>query len=205
MGKETPNNKQQMRSRIAHLAARMIAQDGISDYGLAKRKAARQAGAPDSRNLPTNEEIEAALRAYQQLYQADEHPARLEHVRRVALDTMRLLEDFNPYLTGAVLSGGIGRHPEIHLHLYTDSPKELEIFLHNRNIPFRPREQRVWVGDQSSLVPTLVLSTTDGDITLTVLPPTHRRQPLRLSPDGRPLERASIASVEGMLGQARPG
>jgi hypothetical protein len=205
MGKETPNNKQQMRSRIAHLAARMIAQDGISDYGLAKRKAARQAGAPDSRNLPTNEEIEEALRAYQQLYQAEEHPARLEHVRRVALDTMRLLRDFNPYLTGAVLSGGIGRHPEIHLHLYTDSPKELEIFLHNRDIPFRARVQRVWVGDQSSLVPTLVLSTTDGDINLTVLPPVHRRQPLRLSPDGRPLERASIESVEGILGQARPG
>jgi hypothetical protein len=205
MGKETPTNKQQMRSRIAHLAARMIAQDGISDYTLAKRKAARQAGAPDSRNLPTNEEIEAALRAHQQLYQADEHPARLEHMRRVALDTMRLLQDFNPYLTGGVLSGGIGRHPEIHLHLYTDSAKELEIFLHNRSIPFRAREQRVWVGDQSSLVPTLLLSTADADINLTVLPPTHRRQPLRLSPDGRPLERASIQSVEGLLAEAGTG
>jgi hypothetical protein len=205
MGKETPNSKQQMRTRIAHLAARLIAQDGISDYGLAKRKAARQAGAPDTRNLPTNEEIEEALRAYQELYQADEHPARLEHMRRLALTTMRLLEEFNPYLTGGVLSGGIGRHPEIHLHLYTDNPKELEIFLHNRDIPFRAREQRVWAGDHSSLVPTLVLTTADGDINLTVLPPAHRRQPLRLSPDGRPLERASIQSLEGLLGEAEPG
>jgi hypothetical protein len=194
-----------MRTRIAHLAARMIAQDGISDYSLAKRKAARQAGAPDSRNLPTNEEIEEALRAYQALYQPDEHSERLEHMRRVALTTMRLLEDFNPYLTGGVLSGGIGRHAEIHLQLYTDSPKELEIFLHNREIPFRAREQRVWVGDQSSLVPTLVLSTADGDITLTVLAPAHRRQPLRLSADGRALERASIESVEDLLGEPDPG
>jgi hypothetical protein len=199
MGKDSPKHQQQMRARIAHLAARMIAEDGISDYSLAKRKAARQAGAPDSRNLPTNEEIEDALRAHQALYQRDEHPARLEHMRRLALTTMRLLEDFNPYLTGGVLSGGIGRHAEIHLQLYTDRPKELEIFLHNREIPFRAREQRVWVGDQSSLVPTLVLSTAEGEINLTVLAPAHRRQPLRLSPDGRALERASIDSVQTLL------
>ena len=74
----------------------MIAEDGVSDYGLAKRKAARQAGAPDSRNLPTNLEIEEALRAYQQLYQADEHPERLQHLRELALEMMRLLADVQP-------------------------------------------------------------------------------------------------------------
>jgi hypothetical protein len=125
-------------------------------------------------------------------------------MRRLALTTMRMLEDFNPYLTGGVLSGGIGRHAEIHLQLYTDSPKELEIFLHNREIPFRAREQRVWVGDQSALAPTLVLSTADGEINLTVLPPAHRRQPLRLSPDGRALDRASIEAVQSLVDGAAP-
>src|SRR5574341_550942 len=147
MGKDSPANRQQMRTRIAHLAARMIAEDGVSDYGLAKRKAARQAGAPDSRNLPTNLEIEEALRAYQQLYQADEHPERLQRLRELALEMMRLLAAFNPHLTGALLSGSIGRHADVHLHLYTDSPKELEIFLLNQQIPFRIRETRVWIGD----------------------------------------------------------
>ena len=90
----------------------MIAEDGISDYGLAKRKAARQAGAPDSRNLPTNLEIEEALRAYQQLYQADEQPERVQRLREVAVEIMRLLTQFNPYLTGAVLAGSAGRHSE---------------------------------------------------------------------------------------------
>jgi hypothetical protein len=56
-------NNRQMRERIAHLAARLIAVDGIDDYALAKRKAARQAGAPDTRNLPNNDEVEHALRA----------------------------------------------------------------------------------------------------------------------------------------------
>jgi hypothetical protein len=159
MAKDTTANRQQMRNRIAHLAARMIAEDGVSDYGLAKRKAARQAGAPDSRNLPTNLEIEEALRAYQQLYQADEHPERLQRLRELALDMMRLLADFGPHLTGALLSGSIGRHADVHLQLFTDNVKELEVFLLNQQIPFRVRETRVWVGDTAATVPDLVVST----------------------------------------------
>lgn len=202
MGKDNPSNRQQMRSRIAHLAARLIAEDGISDYGLAKRKAARQAGAPDSRNLPTNLEIEEAVRAYQQLYQADEHPERLRRLREFALETMRVLADFNPYLTGAVLSGTVGRHADVHLQVYTDNLKELEIFLHNQQIAFRVREVRVWIGDLQVSVPDLVIAAAEADIHVTVLSPVHRRQPLRLSLDGRPLERAPIESVAGLVASA---
>jgi len=199
MGKETPANRQQMRSRIAHLAARMIAEDGVSDYGLAKRKAARQAGAPDSRNLPTNLEIEEALRAYQSLYQADEHPERLQRLRQLALDMMRLFERFDPHLTGPVLSGGVGRHAEIHLHLYTDDVKGLEVFLLNQDVPFRMRDTRVWSGGLSVVVPVLLISTQEAEYAVTVLRPQLRRQPVRVSADGRPLERAAIPSVESLV------
>ena len=53
---------QDMRRRIAHVAARILAEDGSLDYGSAKRKAARQLGAPDSDNLPDNQQIDEALR-----------------------------------------------------------------------------------------------------------------------------------------------
>lgn len=202
MSKETPSNRAQMRGRIAHLAARMIAVDGVRDYGLAKRKAARQAGAPDSRNLPTNLEIEDALRAYQALYQADEHPEQLQELRRLALEMMRLLEPFSPHLTGPVLSGSAGRHAEIHLHLYTDDVKELEVFLLNREIPLRTRETRVWSGDASSVVPSFLISSRDADYCVTVLGTRHQRQPLRMTSDGRPLERATIQSVESLVAGA---
>jgi len=199
MAKDTSANRAQMRGRIAHLAARMIAVDGISDYGLAKRKAARQVGAPDSRNLPTNLEVEDALRAYQALYQANEHPERLLALRRLALQMMRLLEPFNPHLTGPVLSGSVGRHAEIHLHLYTDDIKTLEVFLLNRAIPFRARDTRIWAGDVSAVVPSFHISTQDADYLITVLDTRHRRQTLRVSSDGRPLERAPIRSVESLV------
>ncbi|MCC7547550.1 MAG: hypothetical protein IT532_07280 [Burkholderiales bacterium] len=199
MAKDSPANRQQMRHRIAHIAARMIAEDGISDYGLAKRKAARQAGAPDSRNLPDNAEIEEALRAYQDLYQADEQTQRVLRLRELALDTMRLLEPFEPHLTGSVLSGAVSRHGDIHLQLYADSSKDVEIFLLNRDVPFRNREVRVWAGDCMESVPDLVLTTSDATIHLMILSRLQRRMPLRLSADGRPLERASIQSVEALL------
>ena len=50
-----------VRREIAALAARMMAEDGVQDYGFAKRKAARQMGATDADSLPTNAEIEAEL------------------------------------------------------------------------------------------------------------------------------------------------
>jgi len=199
MRKETPANRQQMRIRIAHLAARLIAEDGVNDYGLAKRKAARQAGAPDSRNLPTNLEVEEALRAYQELCQADEHPQRLWQLREQALSTMRILAGFNPYLTGAVLSGTVGRHADVHLQVFTDNPKDLEIFLHNRKVPFRAREIRIWIGDTQASVPDLLIPATHADVHVTVLSPLHLRLPSRLSLDGRPLERASIDAVARLL------
>ena len=62
-----------MRARIAATAARIMAEDGIDDFALAKRKAARQLGAAETEALPANDEVEAELRAYRALYQPEEH------------------------------------------------------------------------------------------------------------------------------------
>src|SRR5256885_16121445 len=70
---------------------------GIDDFALAKRKAARQLGASERQSLPRNDEIEAELRAYRALYQADEHPELVEELRRIALDAMQALQHFSPY------------------------------------------------------------------------------------------------------------
>src|ERR1043165_2496527 len=99
------NRQTDMRARIAAAAALLMAEDGIDDFALAKRKAAKQLGAADTEALPANDEIEAELRAYLALYQAEEHPERIEELRRLALDAMLALEHFHPYLTGPVLKG----------------------------------------------------------------------------------------------------
>src|ERR1051325_1113326 len=98
MGRRT--NRQGLRARIAATAARIMAEDGIDDFALAKRKAARQLGALGGPAVPGNEEIEDELRAYRAIYQADEQGERTEELLRIALEVMRELERFNPYLTG---------------------------------------------------------------------------------------------------------
>src|SRR5512147_2769257 len=125
MPRDTGRNDR--RSRIAHLAARLMAEDGIEDYATAKRKAARQAGMPDTRELPTNDEIDDALRIYQAIYHKDEHRDRLRALRGKALRAMRALARFNPYLTGSVLSGNAGKYADIHLQLFTDDEKAVEL------------------------------------------------------------------------------
>src|SRR5262245_29018376 len=131
-----------MRASIAAAAARIMAEEGIDDFALAKRKAARRLGAPDSESLPGNDEIEAELRDYLALYQAEEHPERVAELRRLALEAMRELERFHPYLTGSVLAGIAGPYAGIELQLFPESTKELEIFLVDRNIPYEATDEK---------------------------------------------------------------
>jgi len=186
----------QMRSRIAHLAARIIAQDGVDDFARAKRKAARQVGAPDTRNLPDNAEVEEALRAYQQLYQADEQARRVAGLRRAALEMMYALEPFDPHLVGPVLSGSAGRYADVDLHLFTDSAKDVELYLINRDIPFRTREGRYWAGDEPRRVPSYEFDTPEARFDVTVFESRDLRGPLRASPEGRPIERVRRGWLE---------
>ena len=198
MPRDNGNNRQ-MRERIAHLAARLMAVDGIDDYALAKRKAARQAGAPDTRNLPSNDEVEHALRAYQQLYQADEQRDRLRHLRQQAREMMELLARFEPYLTGAVLSGSAGKYSDIDLLLFTDSMKDVEMFLLDRRIAYRSGERRIHVGDEARGVPNFSVSTEEADFDITVFAPRDLRAQIRSSPEGRPMERVRIEWLDTTL------
>ncbi|HKQ23512.1 MAG TPA: hypothetical protein VJT81_03605 [Burkholderiales bacterium] len=188
-----------MRERIAQLAARLMAVDGIDDFALAKRKAARQVGAPDTRNLPNNQEVEQALRAYQQLYQADEQQARLRHLRQNAREMMQLLAQFDPYLSGSVLSGSAGKYSDINIHLFTDSAKDVELFLLNRQIPYRSRERRVFIGGEPRSVPNFTISSDDADFDITVFAQRDLRYQLRTTAEGRPFDRARIDWLNSVL------
>ena len=188
-----------IRAQIAAAAARIMAEDGIDDFALAKRKAARQIGAVDSRSLPGNDEIEVELRAYRSLYQADEHPARIGELRRIALDAMRALRQFNPYLTGPVLTGMAGRYAAIDLQLFPESAKEVELFLLNRNISYTSFEVRRYSGDQVRAVAVLSLTWQGAPLKLSVYDPRDERLAIKTSQAGRVIERAGLAEVGALV------
>lgn len=142
MATQFPNEAEQLRAEIAATAARMIAEDG-ADYSTAKRKAARQIlgnNKPRGDILPDNAQIEEEVRLYNALFLGDTQPARLCHLRKLAWQLMQELAAFNPFLTGAVLNGTAGEHSDIHLQLFADSAKDVEIFLLNKNMDFEVSE-----------------------------------------------------------------
>jgi hypothetical protein len=188
-----------MRARIAAAAARVMAEDGVDDFALAKRKAARRLGAPDSEALPTNDEVEAELRAYRALYQADDHEHIVAELRSVALDLMQTLAEFHPYLTGPVLKGIAGAHSEVDLQLFPDSAKDVEMFLLNRAIPFGTREGRRFSGDRTHTVSVFTLEWRGVPIRLSVFDRRDERVALKTSQAGKVMDRAGIAEVDALL------
>ena len=199
MAKDTGRNDR--RSHIAHLAARLMAEDGIEDFATAKRKAARQAGMPETRELPTNEEVDAALKTYQLIYHREEHRDRLRELRERAVRAMRELAQFNPYLTGSVLNGNAGKYADINLQLFTDNEKAVELYLIDRGISYKAAQGRLYAGEELRTVPVYQVTDDGIVIELTVLSSYDLRGSLRTTPEGRNIERAKLPAVEQLLAE----
>jgi hypothetical protein len=199
MPREAKHKQQQMRTRIAAAAARIMAEDGVDDFALAKRKAARQLGAEDTQALPKNDEVEFELRTYQSLYQGEEQRERIRHMRSEALKLMRLLEPFRPYLSGPVLKGTAGRYSDIDVQLFTDDSKAVEMFLLNRTIHYEVAQQRHFAGDLERAVSVLKLDWNGIPASVAVYSANDERGTIKTSAAGRPIERAGIPAVALLL------
>jgi len=197
-----------IRQLVAQQAARMMAEDGISDYAYAKKKAGRQLGALENSSLPSNAEIEEELKRYNALFLSEEQPENLRELRKNALYTMQLLEKFNPHLTGAVLDGTAGLLSETHIHLFADSIKEVEMFLLNAQIPFDVNEKSYRImndgkrdkkGDGRKTVPVFTLETETGLIKLSVFEVDDIRVPTKRATDGGNADRVNIEGLRSLL------
>lgn len=195
MTKEYANKRDLMREQLAHQAAKLMAEDGITDHAYAKRKAARQLGASDTQHLPGNDEIDIALRSFRKLYQSESHPVILRQLRGEALDTMRLLAEFHPYLTGSVLSGTAGAQSDINLMLFSDDAKAVLLFLLKHKIEFADGEWKVRVGGHEETVPSYTLTGESGVQTHIVVLPENARH----SGSRHPETHADIAAMESLL------
>ncbi len=188
----------QLRQRLAQTSARLILQEGIIDYQQAKHKAAARLGIPNTRNLPSNSEIEAEILLYQRLFQADTQPSKLYHLRQVALQAMRLFAAFTPRLVGSVLQGTAHQYSDITLHLFTHSSEEVALFLMEKGIPYELTERRFRL-PQSVYFPSFRFLAGEETIVLIIF----GIDDIRWSPpspvDGKPMRRADIPMVEKLL------
>ena len=184
-----------MREQLAHQAARLMAENGITDHAFAKRKAAKQLGAPDTQHLPSNQEIDQALRSFRALFQHEHHPVILKQLREQALAAMRLLEPFHPYLTGSVLDGSAGEQSDINLTVYSDDVKAVMMFLLKLKVEFESGEWRTHLMGRIQTLPSFtLLSETNVPVHIAVLPENARHSGSR-----KPESHADIAAVARLL------
>ncbi len=195
-------NTPRLRILLAQECARLMAEEGVTDFRTAKRKAALRMSVADKGLLPDNREIEQALLDYQRLFQADRQPQRLRELREAALEAMRFLACFQPKLVGPVLSGTAGPHTPIQLHLFVDTPKEVALFLMEQRIPFETGERRLQLsnGGQACL-PVFRFSAGNHDLDLTIFAPLADREAPRSPVDGRPMRRAGLAEIQVLLAE----
>lgn len=196
MAKAPAGRRNLVREQLAYHTARVIVEEGIDDYALAKRKAVKRLGSGDTtHHLPSNQEIDAAVQSYRSLYQQDSHPAILRQLREQALTAMRMLEPFHPYLTGSVLTGTAGEQSDINLVLFSDDAKAVMLFLLGRGVEFEDGERKVRIGGQQDTVPSYTLTGEFGTpIRVAVLPEKARHSDRRHSET-----HADIAAVEALL------
>lgn len=199
------DDHQQLRAEIAAVAARLIAQDG-AEYATAKRKAAQQVlkeANPRSNLLPDDLQIEEAVRQYHALFHGATQPARLLALRTVALQVMEVLADFSPHLSGAVLHGTAGEHDDIHLQLFAESTKDVEIFLLNRNVNIEISETPHFKGGRRAPVETVSFLWKNEGVHAELYDLDDLRGALRQRADGRP-QRADTAAVRALIEAETP-
>jgi hypothetical protein len=182
------------RATIAQAAARLIAEHGISDWSLAKRKAARQLDLPERAALPADDEVESALADYHALFGGAAHQASLSAQRSEALAWMQRLAAFRPLLTGGVAEGWATEHSDIHLELAADDAKSVEMALVNGGSPFRSQLARSGDGAVELLV-----ETPRGGVRMTVRTHEAARQLPRRNRRGQEAVRLDAVALAAML------
>lgn len=202
------DHRNDLQTEIAATAARLIAEDGL-DYATAKRKAADEVVGDGGtrRTLPDNGVVEHELRRYLQTFEGDTHLRRLAALRAQALTLMQWLAPFNPHLVGAVLNGTATEHSDIHLHLFTDSAKDVELFLLNEGIDFDVEEPRLQADGAALEELHFVVPARDPALPrrLGVVLAVHDTDAIRVAarhrsadPDLHPVEAAGRAAAEAL-------
>lgn len=202
MSKKLGPRAEHLRRAVAQEAARIMAEHGVEDYGLAKRKAAERLGATDIAVLPRNAEIEAALADHHRLFEAATHSSTLTDLRRTALQAMRLLKNFQPRLVGPVLSGTASAHSEINLHLFAEGSESVVLHLMENDIPHHTAERRLrYEPDRIVSYPVVQFVAGNRPIDCVVFPLNGIRQSPSSPVDGKPMRRADVADIEVLIEQ----
>ena len=200
-----PNSlgEDQLRTHIATDAARIMAEEGVRDFHTAKRKAAARLGLPETKNLPGNDEVDAALQEYLRLFHGGRLNQSVRRLRELAAEAMRFLSKFDPRLVGPVLSGTVTSASEIEIHLTADTPEEIGFWLQEHSIPYEQADRRLrFGGDRQETFPAYRFTADNVPIELCIFDQREARESPLSPVDGKPMKRANLREVENLMTEA---
>ena len=200
MANRQTNGDERARHILAQEAARIIVDQGIEDYRLAKLKAAERLGMRGRGSLPGNAEIEKAVSEHLQLFGRELHVDLLRVLRRAALSAMEVLAPFTPRLVGPVLHGTASANSPVNLHVFADNAELVAFRLQESFVPYRPFERRLKsCRDRVESFSAFRFAQGESDIEATVFPFDGVRQAPISPVDGKPMRRADKSAILKLL------
>jgi predicted HD phosphohydrolase/predicted nucleotidyltransferase len=197
---------ERIRRQLAFLAAQMMYLRTETEYFTAKRKAAKQLGVEYRHrpgDLPSNKEIRDQIQAMARIH---EGPKRLEHLRDMRLDAlrlMRLLARFRPRLIGSVRTGHVRKGSDIDIHIFCDSQALVTDTLDELGLQYDVEHKRIIkYGEERTF--THIHIHDNHNYELTLYPEDKVHYVFKSSITGKAIERASIAELEALLREDDP-
>jgi predicted HD phosphohydrolase/predicted nucleotidyltransferase len=197
---------ERIRRQIAFLAAQMMYHRSETEYFTAKRKAARQLGVEyryRPGDLPSNREIRDQIQGMARMH---EGPKRLETLRDMRLDALRImrcLARFRPRLIGSVRTGHVRKGSDIDIHIFCDSLALVTDTLDELGLQYDVERKRIVKhGEERSFTHIHVHDSHDFELTL--YPEDKLSYIFKSSITGKAIERASIAELEALLREQYP-
>ena len=197
---------ERLRRQITLRAAQLMYERTETEYFTAKRKAARELGLDPRfrpRDLPSNAEIRDEIQKLADLYEGDRRKERLRDMRLDALRLMRKLARFEPRLIGSVWTGHIRKGSDIDIHVFTDHLATLTAVLDDHGVPYEVERKRIVKFGEERLF-THVHVFDRHTYELTVYSTDKIGYVFKSSITGQPIEKATIAVLEGRLREEHP-
>lgn len=191
------------RQAIAQEAARIVCEELVTDYRVAKQKAAQRLGLTARPAMPDNAEVQQAVIEYQRLFGGAEYATHLQRMREVAVRAMTLLAPFAPRLVGAVISGAVTRAHRVQLHAFSDKPETLDIFLGDRKVIFEAGDRGYRFSDgKEEQIPLVSFEVAGVGVDVVVFAE-HNTRRVPVNPaDGVAFRRLDLAQAEALVAQS---
>ncbi len=198
-GKHGYSAKSSLRKKIAAETAKLIVEEGVTDYSAAKAKAAKMLGGFAKTALPEDREIDAAVHERLLIFHSQSQPQELQLLREIAAEVMRGMRQFSPLVRGPVLTGTATHFSPIELELVVEDEKVFDFFLLNAGIAYRiVSNARVQAPERKKHYEftfkncQIIAMAFDSSVERASF---HKKE-------GRETKRADLAVVEGLLGQS---